>query len=635
MRAVSDPRAASRPRVHLRQLAWFMLAIVVPSIVVVGLGLRMVVEQDELAQKHLQDERRLRVSDFERALIARLDAIRRNPDDAAVAMIAEPTDGRLVLPWERVQPPVVSARVREAVAAAARDEFGSAQLTSAEFRLRAALAESRTPSDLAFVRLPLARVLARQERQRDALNQYHALLMTGTGVLDDSGMPMALYAAERLAEQGDLSESELTAIAAHVETALARPLLLPPVGWYELRAITSRLIGEAAYRARFNDLATRLDHTVADVEHALALQRDAGSMLAHWNVSNTAWLPHGTPLWLVGLSAETSLRRPVVLAVSAASVATAAARAIGSPAISLVAASGDGEWLGDSFPGLKVKVDTGSAPPQTLQRAFYLTAVAIVLGLTLFGGYLLLRDVQRDLRLAELRAQFVSSVSHELKTPLTAIRMFAETLQSGRLDAPMRADYLETIVNESERLTRLLNNVLDFSRIEQGVKAYQRQRASLADIVRLAARTMTYPLAQQGFVIEVDADETLPPVDVDADALEQAILNLLTNAVKYSGESRRIELQLARDGADAVISVRDRGIGISPADQQHIFEKFYRAPGPAAERISGTGLGLTIVDHIVQAHGGRVTVESSPGHGSTFAVRLPIGCEGPVAAGVA
>jgi signal transduction histidine kinase len=238
------------------------------------------------------------------------------------------------------------------------------------------------------------------------------------------------------------------------------------------------------------------------------------------------------------------------------------------------------------------------------------------------------------MRIAALRAQFVSSVSHELKTPLTAIRMFAETLQLDRVDAATRTEYLDTIVNESERLTRLLNNVLDFSKIEEGRKSYRCEPASLADVVRTAARAMAYPLEQHGFVLRVEIDGSLPQVNVDADALEQAILNLLTNAMKYSGSGRRIDLRLARDGRQAIISVRDEGIGIAPADQARIFEKYYRISTPENQRIPGTGLGLTLVEHIVKAHDGSVQVESVPGRGSVFEIRLPLSEEAAPAVAV-
>jgi signal transduction histidine kinase len=227
--------------------------------------------------------------------------------------------------------------------------------------------------------------------------------------------------------------------------------------------------------------------------------------------------------------------------------------------------------------------------------------------------------------LAATRSSFVSAVSHELKTPLTAIRMFAETLQIGRPVEPhARDEYLGIIVNESERLTRLLNNVLDFSKIEKGRKTYRREPHGLADIVRVSARAMRYPLEQGRFVLHVESDDALPPVRVDRDAIEQAILNLLANAMKYSGDSRDIDLRLRSVDGEAVIEVADRGVGIEADDLERIFERFYRVTSARGDGVPGTGLGLTLVRHIAHAHGGRVQVESTPGEGSTFSLFIPL-----------
>jgi len=149
----------------------------------------------------------------------------------------------------------------------------------------------------------------------------------------------------------------------------------------------------------------------------------------------------------------------------------------------------------------------------------------------------------------------------------------------------------------------------------------------LAEIVHTAARAMQYPLAQQGFQLRVDVEDGLPALPVDRDALEQAVLNLVANAMKYSGESREIDLRLRTQDGQAVIQVTDRGVGIAPEEQVRIFEKFYRTPAPESQRVPGTGLGLTLVAHFAKAHGGRVEVRSAPGEGSTFSIHLPLGTD--------
>jgi two-component system phosphate regulon sensor histidine kinase PhoR len=153
---------------------------------------------------------------------------------------------------------------------------------------------------------------------------------------------------------------------------------------------------------------------------------------------------------------------------------------------------------------------------------------------------------------------------------------------------------------------------------------YRPEAASLYEIVKSAARAMEYPLTQQGFTLDVQTEEGLPNVHVDRDAIEQTLLNLLHNAMKYSGESKEIAMHLKRRNSQALIQVIDRGIGIDPQEQKRIFEKFYRIPSPQNERIVGTGLGLALVYHIVEAHGGSLELESTPGEGSTFSIYLPL-----------
>ena len=618
----------------MRQLGLFLLSMVVPSVVLVTLGVRMIAQQEELADKHAADQRRLLANEFERALGSALDRIRLDQRDPAVVLVATLADGRLALPWDA--PPRNHAPgdtpFGAAIARAEREELVAQQFDLAASQLQAALKMATTDQERAYARLLRARVLVKAQRQRDADAEHRLLLTVPESIVDEDGVPFALYAADRLVRSDGLSATDRDAIAGRVGAA-AEQVAMPPAAWYLLRAVDEELRrhvpDDAAARAR----RTRIAQTIAEVEQALALQRDVSALGSQWKTSSGAWLSYGTPLWLVGTTAPASVNGQGIVAVRADMLATAVPHAPGEP-FALVPGSGSGEWLGERFPGLRVRVppvELESQTQRTLRRGFYGTALAILLSVTLFGGYLLWRDVDREMRIATLRSQFVSSVSHELKTPLTAIRMFAETLQLDRVDPVTRAEYLDTIVNESERLTRLLNNVLDFSKIEEGRKAYRREATSLAEVVRVAARTMAYPLEQHGFSLRVHVDDALPAASIDADAVEQAILNLLTNAMKYSGSGRVIDLRLARDGRHAVVSVRDEGIGIPPADQERIFEKFYRVATPENLRIPGTGLGLTLVDHIVKAHGGSITVESEPGRGSVFSILLPLAPE-PAAA---
>jgi len=206
--------------------------------------------------------------------------------------------------------------------------------------------------------------------------------------------------------------------------------------------------------------------------------------------------------------------------------------------------------------------------------------------------------------------------------------MFAEMLRSRAASHAaadgVTADYLDTIVSESERLTRLLNNVLDLSKIEQGQKTYSREPTSLVDVATRAARALEYAMASEGFRLHLNLDERLPLASVDRDSLEQAVLNLLTNAMKYSGESRDIDLGLRAENGHAVVAVSDRGIGVPAEAQPRLTEKFFRVSSPENDGIPGTGLGLTIVEHTARAHGGFVTIDSRVGEGSTFSIHIPL-----------
>ena len=284
-----------------------------------------------------------------------------------------------------------------------------------------------------------------------------------------------------------------------------------------------------------------------------------------------------------------------------------------------------GVSLGDTFPGLRFILPAPDRGGTSVRQFLLAFAVILALAFALLAGYFVQRDVQRSLRVSELRSQFVSSVTHELKTPLTAIRMFSETLRlDEEVDRQTRCEYLDTILHESERLSRLVDNVLDFGNIERGRRTYRFKPVHLDGVVEEAARTIQYPLEQAGFTLDVAIERDLPPVAADSDALEQAILNLLTNAMKYSGDSRQIRLTLSRENGHARIHVADRGIGISRVDQARIFDRFYRVTAVESQHIPGAGLGLTLATHIVKAHGGDLNVESSVGVGSTFTIQLPL-----------
>jgi len=274
---------------------------------------------------------------------------------------------------------------------------------------------------------------------------------------------------------------------------------------------------------------------------------------------------------------------------------------------------------------ITVSIRSRESDPSADRRreVLFMAAAGGGLVLTLLVGYLALRDVSRELSVASLRASFIAGVTHELKTPLTSIRLLAETLRQDRAQPEKRAELLDTVVHETERLSEVVDNVLSSSRIESGTRTYDPKPFSVTSAVRDVLRRFDYVLAKEGFTLDVRIVDVPLRVAADADAFAQAVLNLLGNAVKYSGTSREIQVTVDREGGDVAIGVADRGVGIPESEHRRIFESFYRVP-EAAQHAAGAGLGLALVRHFAEAHGGRVALVSQPGSGSTFTLRLPI-----------
>lgn len=281
-----------------------------------------------------------------------------------------------------------------------------------------------------------------------------------------------------------------------------------------------------------------------------------------------------------------------------------------------------------SFEGLALALRYRDRSIQDEVRRWALskTVLIVFIDLILGAGLLLVYfNVRREMHLSRLKSDFVANVSHELKTPLALIRLFSETLELGRVPSEdKQRQYYRVINKESRRLTQLIDNILDFSRIEAGRREYRMQRADLGRIVEDVLDAYRFQLEQQGFTVEVALQDELPPVDADQEALGQALLNILNNAVKYSRDEKHLAVRLRRDGSRALVSVSDRGIGIEPAEQAKIFEKFYRSEASLVHETRGSGLGLALVRHIMEAHGGSVELESTPGKGSTFTLVLPL-----------
>lgn len=253
------------------------------------------------------------------------------------------------------------------------------------------------------------------------------------------------------------------------------------------------------------------------------------------------------------------------------------------------------------------------------------TLIVSLVGTTIVGSAATLAVIYREARVAKLQTDFVNKVSHDLRTPLTSIRMFVETLQMGRIQDPERqTEALGIMAEETERLSGLINRLLDWARMESGRRSFDLVRQPLAPVVDAALQALgAMTLGGLKVSVEHDIAPDLPSILADRAALTEAIVDLLSNAVKYTGDDKRISVKAWVLGPTVYLSVTDNGPGIALREQKRIFEKFYRAKDPLQRSIEGTGLGLAMAKHVVAGHGGRISVESEVGKGATFTIALP------------
>ena len=280
--------------------------------------------------------------------------------------------------------------------------------------------------------------------------------------------------------------------------------------------------------------------------------------------------------------------------------------------------------LDDYFLGIEMKNKTISqlAWERSRKDLFIIGIVELVL---LIGVWIIFRNVKKQMELAQIKSEFVSNVSHEIRTPLALISMYIESLERGMVTDPKKVkEYYAVSLQETQRLTGIVNKILNFSRIESGKRKFTFQDVYINDVVEEVINTFRLNLDSDGFEYLIETSEEDPQIIADREAVTDAVVNLVDNAMKYSNDIKKIIVRTGKEKDRIFVEVKDYGLGISKSEQKHIFDKFYRVTQEnLAHKAKGSGVGLAIVKHIMDAHEGEITVQSKPGEGTTFRLYFP------------
>lgn len=291
----------------------------------------------------------------------------------------------------------------------------------------------------------------------------------------------------------------------------------------------------------------------------------------------------------------------------------------------IISVSGDFERR---FPPWTIEVYRsvpGLSTASAFFRSYYFWTILTLLMILIFGVFLIVRTMARERDIMRIKSDFVSSVSHELKTPLTSIKALTERLLEGKVKNPDKMkQYFSVISQDADKLTRLVKNILDFSKIEEGKKEYHFEETDLHAWLEETIRHFLDERSHDRIQIQTQYEDGIPPLKIDRDELSQCINNLLDNAIKYSPGQKAVEVSLLKEPQSVTIRVKDNGVGIKLEEQDRIFDKFFQGSNVIRQSVKGTGLGLTLVKHAVEAHGGHIQVKSRPGEGTDFSIVLPM-----------
>jgi two-component system phosphate regulon sensor histidine kinase PhoR len=282
-------------------------------------------------------------------------------------------------------------------------------------------------------------------------------------------------------------------------------------------------------------------------------------------------------------------------------------------------------WI---FPNYKIGISLVGQTIEDLVQQRALTNILLIGLLTivlLIGVWIIYRNIRKEVEIAQIKSDFVSNVSHELRTPLSLISMFSETLEMDRIKTEeKKKEYYSIISQEANRLSKIVNSILNFSKMEAGKRQYNFVESYLNDVAENVFRSYKFHLEQKGFTFNIVKDENIPIIRIDEEAVSEAIVNLVDNAVKYSSEKKEITIRTGIENNYAYVEVEDKGIGILAKDQKKIFDKFFRVSSGDVHNVKGSGLGLSIVKHIIEAHKGKIELFSEVNKGSKFRLMLPL-----------
>ena len=466
----------------------FLIAVLIPCAVLIALGVRTMKQERQLEDKRVMDERLRLTEQVRQTLLSQLEQTKLEEvawiaahgagaaaDDiragSLVTFVGAIVDGHLQLPWEnnasaqKFRDRLTAGNFAERIRRAEAQELITRQYEDAARQYREAVASAGQPDELSYARLLLARTLHKLGRSGESEAEYGRVLATPPDLVDEHGVPLGLYAAPPLlqvkARQKELIE--------WIRAAEDRSGLWP--------SAALRMTRDLAAGLKASDSVSRLTGLIREREHAETLERDLARFMPATPKRDPVWTFYNEPAWLVSMTPPVNTSDGLVIAVRAVEVLSKLNMPHG-PIRLATPTDRASQTLGENFEGLRVVMPPLQMQNVGLRQTVLVSALVLSLAFTLLAGYLLWRDVQRNLRLAEMRSQFVSSVTHELKTPLTAIRMFTETLRlDEEVDRQTKLEYLDTILHESERLSRLVDNVLDFGKSREARKHIDFNRA--------------------------------------------------------------------------------------------------------------------------------------------------------------